>query len=182
MTRGRSSRPTDPFHPEIAMIWRRIIGRRPTRRALLHTGFATAATLLALPELLASAAGDEVRLQPYDKAEAENYPWGWIRWLINGQIDPGAEMTMGLVHFEPHQINVLHVHPNSAEYLHVISGSSEHLMGDRWVALKPGDTLRIPKGVPHQARTQGESFRALVVYDTPRRIMVPVTEGTLPRS
>jgi quercetin dioxygenase-like cupin family protein len=81
------------------------------------------------------------------------------------------------VHFDPHRINVLHVHPNSAEYLHVISGASEHLMGDHWVALKPGDTLRIPKGVPHQARTQGESFRALIVYDTPRRIMVPVTEG-----
>ena len=39
----------------------------------------------------------------------------------------------------------------------------------------------VDKGVPHQARTQGESFRALIVYDTPRRIMVPVTGGTPPR-
>jgi len=155
--------------------------RRPTRRALFNTGFAAAAAL-ALAELPAAAEGDEVRLQPFDKVEPENYPWGWIRWLMNGQIDPRAEMTMGLVHFNPHQTNVLHVHPNSAEYLHVISGTSEHLMGDRWVTLKAGDTLRIPKGVPHQARTKDESFRALIVYDTPKRIMVPVTDGKPARS
>jgi len=41
--------------------------------------------------------------------------------------------------------------------------------------LKPGDTLRIPKGVPHQARTRDQAFRALIVYDTPTRVMVPVT-------
>jgi quercetin dioxygenase-like cupin family protein len=144
---------------------------------MLHAGFATAAAALALPELIEGAEDDQARLQRYDKVEPEKYPWGWIRWLMNGQIDPRAEMTMGIVHFEPNQVNTLHVHPNSAEYLHVLSGVSEHLMGDRWVELKPGDTLRIPKGVPHQARTKGQSFRALIVYDTPTRIMVPVTAG-----
>jgi len=37
---------------------------------------------------------------------------------MNGQIDPKAEMTMGLVHFEPNQANPLHVHPNSADSDH----------------------------------------------------------------
>jgi quercetin dioxygenase-like cupin family protein len=161
---------------EIAMSKRQTSGRRPTRRSLLHNGLATAAAALAWPELLAGAEADQVRLQLYEKVEPEKYPWGWIRWLMNGQIDPKAEMTMGLVHFEPNQINTLHIHPNSAEYLHVLSGSSEHLMGDRWVVLKPGDTLRIPRGVPHQARTKDQAFQALIVYDTPMRIMVPVTE------
>ena len=147
---------------------------RPTRRSLFETGFAAAAAALALPALLGAAEGDEVRLQRFDAIEPEKYPWGWIRWLVSGKLDPKAEMTMGLVHFEPHQTNTLHIHPNSAEFLHVLTGTSEHLMGDRWVVLNPGDTLRIPRNVPHQARTQADSFRALIVYDTPTRIMVPV--------
>jgi quercetin dioxygenase-like cupin family protein len=151
-------------------------GRRPTRRSLFHDGFAAGAAALLLPGLLAADAdGDQVRLQTFDKVEPEKYPWGWIRWLMNGRIDPKAEMTLGLVHFEQNQANTLHVHPNSAEYLHVISGLSEHLIGDRWVTLRPGDTLRIPRNVPHQARTKGEAFQALIVYDTPTRVMVPVT-------
>lgn len=150
--------------------------RRPTRRTMIQTGLASAAAL-AFPGWTLAADDDQVRLQRFDQVEPEKYPWGWIRWLMNGKIDPQAEMTMGLVHFEPHQINTLHIHPNSAEFLHVISGVSEHLMGDRWVTLKAGDTLRIPKNVPHQARTQDQGFDALIVYDTPNRVMVPVTVG-----
>jgi quercetin dioxygenase-like cupin family protein len=81
---------------------------------------------------------------------------------------------MGLVRIEPRQSNQRHVHPNSAEYLHVLTGSCEHLVAGRWVGIKRGDTLRIPKGVEHQARTGDGAFEALIVYDTPNRIMMPV--------
>jgi quercetin dioxygenase-like cupin family protein len=147
----------------------------PTRRAWLETGLAA----LAFPALArgAEAEADQVNLRPYDSIEPERYPWGWIRWLMSGKIDPKAEMTMGLVQIEPNQSNTLHVHPNSAEYLHVLSGVSEHLVDGKWVTLKPGDTLRIPRNVPHQARSKDEPFRALIVYDTPNRIMVPVVAG-----
>src|SRR3954447_26110946 len=152
-------------------------GRRSTRRLLLRDGLATAAAALAFPELRAAAEEGKGSVQPYDKVEPEKYPWGWIRWLMNGRIDPQAEMTMGLVHLEPNQINTLHIHPNSAEFLHVLSGISEHRVGsDRWLTLKPGDTLRIPRNVPHQARSRDQPFEALIVYDTPTRIMIPVTE------
>jgi quercetin dioxygenase-like cupin family protein len=153
--------------------------RRRTRRSILRNGLAATAVTLALPEWLAAAAVDEdgkVRLQSADNVETQQFPWGHIRWLMNGTIDPRAEMTMGVVHFEPNQSNVLHVHPNSAEYLHMLSGSAEHLIDGRWVTLKAGDTLRIPKGVPHQARTKDQAYDALIVYDTPTRIMVPVTD------
>lgn len=147
--------------------------RRPTRRTVIQTGLASALAALAVPEALAEK-DDVARVSPFDTIEPEKYPWGSIRWLMNAKIDPRAEMTMGLVHFEPHQTNILHIHPNSAEFLHVISGASEHLIDGRWVALKPGDTLRIPRNVPHQARTQDQPFDALIVYDTPNRVMVPV--------
>jgi quercetin dioxygenase-like cupin family protein len=96
---------------------------------------------------------------------------------MNAEIDPNAEMTVGIVCVEPNQLNPLHIHPNSAEYLHVLSGACEHLVADRWVALKAGDTLRVPKGVAHQARTKDQSFRAILMYDTGKRQMVPVAES-----
>jgi quercetin dioxygenase-like cupin family protein len=157
------------------MTKRRTVIRRSSRRRLLRSGIAAAAAL-ALHDLPAVAADDKTRIQRSEQAEVEKFPFGWIRWLMNGRIDPQAEMTMGLVHFEPNQTNVLHIHPNSAEYLHMLSGTAEHLVDGRWVTLKAGDTLRIPKGVPHQSRTKDQGYEALIVYDTPTRVMVPVKE------
>jgi quercetin dioxygenase-like cupin family protein len=147
---------------------------RPTRRSLFSAGFASAAAAFALPELLAAADQDQAHVHPGAKVETEKYPWGDIRWLMNGVIDPHAEITLGLVRFEPNQSNVLHIHPNSAEILYTLSGSAEHQAGGLSVLLKAGDTLRIPRGVPHQARSGDQGFTALIVYDTPTRIMVPV--------
>lgn len=115
-------------------------------------------------------------LTRFEEAEVQKQPWGWMRWLMNSKIDPNAEMTLGVVHLEPGQSNPLHVHPNSAEYLHVLSGSCEHRVGQKWVAMKAGDTIRIPKGAAHSARTGREPCRVLVVYDTGQRQMVPAPE------
>jgi quercetin dioxygenase-like cupin family protein len=150
------------------------------RRSLFQTGFAATAAAFAFPGLLEGAEDDQAHVFAFDKIEPETYPWGWIRWIVNGQIDPHAEMTMGLVELGPNQSNPLHIHPNSAEYLHVLAGSCEHLVGDRWVALKAGDSVRIPKNVPHQARTKGEACRSLILYDTPKRVMIPVADGKTP--
>src|SRR5438445_38587 len=82
---------------------------RPTRRSLFSAGFASAAAALALPELLAAADPDQAHVHPGAKVEPEKFPWGDIRWLMNGVIDPHAEITMGLVRFDPNQSNVLHI-------------------------------------------------------------------------
>jgi quercetin dioxygenase-like cupin family protein len=116
-------------------------------------------------------------VQAYDQVEVQQYPWGWIRWLMNAEIDPDAEMTFGLVYIKPHQENPAHLHPNSAEYLHVLEGSCEHLVGKRWVTLKKGDTVRIPQNVPHRARTTAESCRAVITYNTGKRQFVAADEG-----
>ena len=116
-------------------------------------------------------------LQAFDKVAVEEYPWGWIRWLMNGKIDSEAEMTFGMVSIKPHQENPAHLHPNSTEYLHVLEGSCEHLVGTEWATLKAGDTVRIPKGAPHRARTTNEACRAVIVYNTGNRQFVKVGEG-----
>ena len=51
-------------------------------------------------------------VQAFDKVEVVQYPWGWIRWLMNAEIDPDAEMTFGVVYIKPHQENPAHLHPN----------------------------------------------------------------------
>jgi quercetin dioxygenase-like cupin family protein len=120
----------------------------------------------------------KISVQEFDKVEVQKYPWGWIRWLMNSQLDPKSEMTFGVVYIKPNQSNPLHIHPNCEECLHVLSGSCEHLLGDKWIKLKKGDTLRIPLGVRHAARTGDESCRAVIVYNTGDRQFEPVGEDT----
>jgi quercetin dioxygenase-like cupin family protein len=148
-----------------------------TRRTLLQNGLAAAAAGCAAEALAAPAPGAPgASVQEYEKVEPQKFAWGWIRWLMNAQIDPAAEMTLGIVHIEAQQSNPLHVHPNSAEYLHVLTGTLEHRLGREWMTLQPGDTLRIPQGVEHSARTKDKACRVLVVYNTGARQMVTVEE------
>lgn len=150
---------------------------RTSRREAARRGLGALGLLALLGEAAGAAEDPEgLSLTSLEAIEAQKYPWGWIRWLMNGQIDPKAEMTLGVVQIEPKQANPVHLHPNSAEYLHVLSGTLEHRVGERWVTLKAGDTLRVPKGVVHGARTGEEGCRVLVVYNTPARQMV-VVEG-----
>lgn len=130
-------------------------------------------TTASLP-LWAAPDAPEATMRRYEDAELVNFPWGWIRWMMNAKADPNAEMTMGIVQVEAHQTNPLHLHPNSAEYVHVLAGSCEQLVGDKWVPMKPGDTLRVPKGIAHQARTGSEPCRMMILYDTGTREMVLV--------
>jgi quercetin dioxygenase-like cupin family protein len=116
-------------------------------------------------------------LQHFDKVEQVKYPWGWIRWLMNSQLDPQSEMTLGIVEINAGQANPLHVHPNCEELIYVLSGSCEHRIGGQTVVLKAGDVLRIPRGVLHAARTSEQGpVRALVAYSSGERQMVAVEQ------
>lgn len=123
----------------------------------------------------------KMTVQAFDQVKPLQYPWGWIRWLMNSEADPDAEMTFGMVYIKPGQENPLHLHPNSAEFLHVLEGSCDHLVGSEWARLKVGDTVRIPKNVPHRARTTSEACRVIVVYDTGKRQMVTLDKADTPR-
>src|SRR5262249_10250093 len=90
------------------------------------------------------------RVHNVDQVPEEKAPWGSLRWLTSGKMDPGSGVTMGVVVLNVGQSNPLHVHTNSDEVVYVLSGKCEQKMGDETVILKPGDTLRIPVGVPHQ--------------------------------
>ena len=115
-------------------------------------------------------------LARFDGVEVHEYPWGWIRWTMNDQLDPNTTMTTGIVYLKPNQTNPMHVHPNSDEILTVVEGMLEHRLGEGWVKMGPGDTIRIPKGAKHNARTGKQPCKVFVVYNTGQRQFVPVEE------
>jgi quercetin dioxygenase-like cupin family protein len=118
-------------------------------------------------------------VQHADKVAAETSPWGSLRWIMNAKLDAGSPLTVGIAEINPGQSNPLHLHDNSDEVIYVLSGSCEQLVGDETVILKAGDTLRIPAGIPHQAKAIGTApLKSLVVYNTGDRRFAPVKEET----
>lgn len=118
-----------------------------------------------VPKVDAKSLG--VSVQSFDKVKKQEFSWGWIRWVMNSKLDPDAEMTFGIVQVKAAQANPPHVHPNCEEHLYVLSGSCEHWIGKQKVVLKTGDVIRIPRGVPHKARTfDQEAMKAIIVYSS----------------
>lgn len=98
---------------------------------------------------------------------AETFPWGAIKWLCNGRLIAGAAQTLGICHILPGQANPPHYLPNCEELLYMLAGSGKHRLGDDWVTVKPGVTVRIPTGMHHQLVNDGwEPISCLVVFSS----------------
>ena len=96
-----------------------------------------------------------------------------IKWLFSGKTAPDAAQTLGYVVIEPGQKNPLHAHPNCEEVLYLISGELDHSLEDAIYRLRPGDSIRVPAGVKHDAKSVGTEPAAMVVcYSVPNREMV----------
>lgn len=112
-----------------------------------------------------------------EMADAEYFDWGARKSLVNAAAMPGAEMTFALVWVLPGQEDPLHQHPNAEMVGHIIAGECEFQVGDALYHLVAGDTIRVPRGVPHQASCTGwEPLRMVVAQSTAKVETVPVTE------
>lgn len=105
--------------------------------------------------------------------------WGKISWMVGEVEMPGAEQTMGVVTIAPGKRNPLHSHPNCEELLYVVSGECSHKLGDAMYTLKPGNVIRIPRGVKHWAKcTSDEPLVAVISFSAPdRRVESHETSG-----
>jgi len=117
-------------------------------------------------------------VQHFDSIQEAKYPWGWIRWMMNSKIDPGAAQTFGIVEINGKARNTLHKHPNCEELLYVLSGSATHIIGDKKVSIKKGDLIRVPPNTPHQAIvTSSEPLRAVISYSSGDRQVIDLGPG-----
>jgi quercetin dioxygenase-like cupin family protein len=105
-----------------------------------------------------------------DKDHVLDMNWGKIQWLCCNEIDSDAEMTFGVVYILAGESNSRHVHPNCEELIFVLSGECDHTLGDETYHLTPGQMLRIPRNVPHNAiTTSWEPCRMIIAYSDPNR-------------
>jgi mannose-6-phosphate isomerase-like protein (cupin superfamily) len=116
---------------------------------------------------------DHVTVIHMSEQPAQPYPWGEIHWLMSNKLDPDAAQTFGIVRINPGQKNALHLHPNCEELLYVLSGDGQGIVGDKTVSLHPGDLLRVPAGVYHQATvTSTEPLVAVISYSSGDRQVI----------
>ena len=112
-------------------------------------------------------------VQKFDSVKEVKYPWGWIRWMMNSELDPATSQTFGIVQIDAGKRNQLHKHPNCEELLYVLSGSFESVVGSRRVVLHAGDIIRIPANVPHQGiNNTNAPMRAVISYSSGVRQIV----------
>ena len=110
----------------------------------------------------------EARKQRIDEA------WGSLTWLASGAVGNTDRLTVGRVVIKPGASNPRHYHAACEEILTLLSGRLEHAIGDETVTLDPGDTIVIPRGVPHGARNISNGDADMVVcYDTGTRDFHP---------
>ena len=92
-----------------------------------------------------------------------SFDWGHINWLVSRELGNSSEMTFGLVTIKVGAANPRHRHPNCDEILHLISGQIEHSLDDEKFEMNAGDTISIPTGVWHNAKTIGDADAQMVI-------------------
>ena len=66
-----------------------------------------------------------------------------------------SRLLVGLNAFEPGQMHELHSHQGMDKLYHVLEGDGVFLLDGRQVAMRAGELLVAPEGVPHGIRNTG---------------------------
>jgi quercetin dioxygenase-like cupin family protein len=108
--------------------------------------------------------------KPQAERAIVDFPWGRIVWLASGAQGNADALTLGHVTIRQGAQNDSHRHPNCEEILHLLQGRLEHVLEDSVFPMEPGDTLTIPQGQWHYARSVGdEDAVMLVCYSSANR-------------
>ncbi|MDK1032803.1 MAG: cupin domain-containing protein [Planctomycetia bacterium] len=104
-------------------------------------------------------------LRPRAEAEAKRIheEWGSLLWLAGEKVGNAEGLTLGRVIIKTGHCNPRHAHGNCEEVLYLMAGRLEHSVGDKKIAMEPGDTLTVPPGVFHNALSTGEEEADMIV-------------------
>ena len=95
-------------------------------------------------------------ITPSDHAEWRSDKMG------KSTIFESARMLVGLNAFEPGQSHALHSHTGMDKMYYVLEGAGLFLLEGRELAMRSGDLMIAPDGVPHGIRNSGQE-RLLVL-------------------
>jgi quercetin dioxygenase-like cupin family protein len=63
----------------------------------------------------------------------------------------------------------LHVHPTQDEFIYVLKGALDLQLGDAKLQARPGDLVRMPRGLPHAYYNNQEVVARALFWVTPAR-------------
>ncbi len=96
--------------------------------------------------------------------------WGSLIWLAGEKQGNAEGLTLGRVVIKRGCSNPRHGHTTCEEVLYLMAGELDHTFGDQVVHMQAGDTLRVPAGIYHNAKSVGDvDADMIVVYDSARR-------------
>ena len=95
--------------------------------------------------------------------EILDFDWGRIVWLVSRSLGNSTTLTFGRVTIKAGLANPRHRHPNCDEILHLVAGRLEHTLGDETFTMEPGDSISIPTGIMHNARSVGDEDAEMII-------------------
>jgi quercetin dioxygenase-like cupin family protein len=129
--------------------------------------------------MMAIESTEEYALIPAGAVKAAAYGWGTLSFLCDANAGESPHVSMARVTLQSGKRNILHTHPNCDELLYLLHGTIRHRCGEKWVTMRAGDTLRVSKGVVHQAEVlSSDDADMIVVYSTGQRETVVLEEGS----
>lgn len=83
---------------------------------------------------------------------------------ISGKDTDGAVASFEQTGHTPNGGPPLHIHPNQDEWFYVIAGDYYFRVGEDYFTLKAGDTIFLPRNVPHAFLQLSETAKMIVTY------------------
>ena len=107
-----------------------------------------------------------------------------FEFLLDAE-DTGGALALMRVHGRPGFDPPAHVHAHEDEVFHLLEGRASFLVGEEVVTAGPGDTVWLPRGVPHAPRFDTEARMLLAVTPAAgaaffREFSVPAGDHVLP--
>ncbi len=153
--------------------------RTPPSRLLVAALFALAAPSCCPPAR--ESQGSAAPSMPSDMAESLRAPrvigpegeMGAVTWTAEELAKPIAAHRLHATESESmHLIHIggaepPHTHDQHDVVVVMLSGAAVLHLGDRAMAVKPGDVMEIPRGVPHWAENQAQGGSVVYAVFTP---------------
>jgi quercetin dioxygenase-like cupin family protein len=113
------------------------------------------------------------RVVQLSDGDRTDFPWGSITWLQSRAFSGSEELTLGEVIIKSGESNPMHTHGNCEEVLYLLEGELMHSCGDEQpYHLKPGGSIHIGRGIPHNAKCISDTdARMVVAYSSACREM-----------